>query len=754
MTVGTRISAQPTLVLDTRKSHTFEEVIKSLEIHGPQAVTRILYLKNLDYPPEKANAVISKALSLNWHRVLITGRQPTGHPAENSFWLGPLNKAEAWGLTESILLQKGVQPQAVHRRAAEKIGGHLLTVIAGAEAMAALPPSELSARCDSTESLLQLSPRRVELGKAVEETMAGLSSDLKMAARRMGFLGCPFRPDSRAGLIDSLAKGPLNLIIDAGLATWEEEWLTPLPHLIWHTRSQREQWKKEEEDSWVSFAKWCLQFSTEHELVVFASTEVRSQGRECLAKTWAKATAWSSTAGMEQDDKTRLILGAAARCLASGLLHTASNLLDPVTQNPPGQEGALGLCHGWLNCLEGRFEESIDHLHKGIEESMAAGRSMLAAAGLYQLGIAYFDMGKTVTSEFAFRQGADLSAPLNHPIYPDLLSRQAFAICYQGRYEDALALQLKAVKEWESFDDLPAAKAYAKLSYARISCYAGNIDQAEADLEAVLPELLSQDLIEDAAMASMMLALVCVIKGKFSSGLLYGRQSESFAERSGASLTQTYAMVQQAWCLMGLGRDKEADSLIDKTASTILHAKHKVAAAVILALMSAQAGRRGEHQLAIMVLGAAETFWERSGRSLSNGEKKIIEFFLKPSIENVPPAQARTLKQAGSMIPAEQIVSQLMIDRERLLHPRSGQASLTGLHQLTPREHEVFALLSDAKSNKEIADLLGVTEGTVKRQVHSLGVKLKLEGRFQLIQAAKRMRPSSDEGPQTQHRPV
>lgn len=753
LALGSRISAQPTLVLEILKSHTASEVLKSLEMHGSQAMPRILYLRNLDFDEADARLIVSAALELNWHRVLIVSLNPTRHPDEAAAWIGPLDKGEAWALAESILLQKGILPQAVHRRAVDKLGGHLLTVIAGAEAMAALPPSELSTRCESTESLLQLSPRLAELGEAVESTMSTLQPNLQAAARRMGFLGCPFRPGTRVHLIEPLAQGPLNPLIDAGLAVWESDWLTPLPHLIWHTRSQRESRRAEEEEAWIAFAKWCLNFCTEEMLVLLASAEVRSSGRECLAKTWAKSNVWSLRAGLDQNDRNRLLIGSAARCLSAGLLKSAADLLEQVSQNPEGQEGALGLCRGWLNCLEGRFEESIDLLHKGIEESLSAGRNLLASAGLYQLGIAYFDTGRTVTSEFAFRQGAELAAPLKHPIYPDLLSRQAFAVCYQGRYEDALALQLTAVKEWEAFEDAPAAKSLTKLSYARISYYAGNVDQAEADLEAVLPELLAQDLIEDAALSCMILALICVTKSKFSSGLLYGRQSESFAERSGAGLIQTYAMVQQAWCLMGLGRDKEADILIDKIASVILHAKHKIATAVILALLATQASRRGEHQLAMMVLGAAEALWEKAGRSLSEGERTIIAAFLKPSVDNVPPSQARTLKQAGSLIPAEQIVSQLMIDRERLLHPRAGQTSLSGLHQLSPREFEVFNLLAEAKTNKEIADKLGVTEGTVKRQVHSLGVKLKLEGRFQLIQAAKRLRPPLEEGPLTNRRP-
>lgn len=754
LSLGSRITSHPTLTISATKSQTAAEVLRTLEKHGAQPIHRILSLQDLDFSSDESSAIITRALELKWHKILVVAINPSRHLAETPLWIGPLDREEAWSLIESLLFQKGITPVSAHRQLSDRLGGHTLTLLAGAEAMAAMPPSELEARCESTEALLQLSPRIQELESATALTMASLPPELMAPARRMGFLGCPFRPSTRQALIDPMSPSPLTPIVDSSLAVWEAGWLKPLPQLIWHTRRHSSEFQQEEADAWISFVRWCLKFCTEHDHAELVTTDVLNYNRACLAKTWAKSTAWADKAGLAADEKNLLILGAAARCMTAKQLAMADELLNLLTADPAGQEGTLAIFKGWLEGLRGDYEASIDHLHRGIESAMEAGRSSLAAAGLFRLGGAYFDLGKTVTAEFAFRQGAELAKASHSPIYPALLARQAFVISYQGRHEDALALQLKAVKEWEAYPEAPAARAMSKLGYARICFYSGNLDQAEADLLTVLPELLEHDLLEDAALACVFLALVGLTRGKFSSGLSYGRQAEAYAERSGTGLLQIYGYVQQVWALMGLNRDSEADALIDKTASTIIRGKHKVATAVILALLAAQSARRGEHQLALLILGAAEAFWEKSGRSPSLGEQAIVDRFLKASFENVPPAEARSLKQAGSMIPADQIVSQLMIDRERLLHPRVGQTSLSGLHQLSPREREVFELLADAKSNREIADILGVTEGTVKRQIHSLGVKLKMEGRFQLIQASKRMRPLSEEGPQTQYRPT
>ena len=48
------------------------------------------------------------------------------------------------------------------------------------------------------------------------------------------------------------------------------------------------------------------------------------------------------------------------------------------------------------------------------------------------------------------------------------------------------------------------------------------------------------------------------------------------------------------------------------------------------------------------------------------------------------------------------------------------------LEELTPREHEVLALMAEGRSNAGIARRLWVTEGTVEKHVHSIFMKLLL----------------------------
>jgi len=55
---------------------------------------------------------------------------------------------------------------------------------------------------------------------------------------------------------------------------------------------------------------------------------------------------------------------------------------------------------------------------------------------------------------------------------------------------------------------------------------------------------------------------------------------------------------------------------------------------------------------------------------------------------------------------------------------------------LSGRELEIIKLVADGRSNKEIGDRLGITEGTVKTHVKSLLKKLQAPGRTAAVREA------------------
>jgi two-component system, NarL family, response regulator DegU len=83
---------------------------------------------------------------------------------------------------------------------------------------------------------------------------------------------------------------------------------------------------------------------------------------------------------------------------------------------------------------------------------------------------------------------------------------------------------------------------------------------------------------------------------------------------------------------------------------------------------------------------------------------------------------------------ARRVVRQLRQALEtRVSHPPSEISA-----KLTPREREVLTLLCDGMRNREIAQELGLAEGTISKFVQNILQKLHVKSRAQAILAAKR----------------
>ena len=57
---------------------------------------------------------------------------------------------------------------------------------------------------------------------------------------------------------------------------------------------------------------------------------------------------------------------------------------------------------------------------------------------------------------------------------------------------------------------------------------------------------------------------------------------------------------------------------------------------------------------------------------------------------------------------------------------------------LTPREHEVFELVIRGKTNKEVANVLGATERTIKAHRHRVMEKMQVQSLAELVSLAER----------------
>jgi DNA-binding NarL/FixJ family response regulator len=105
-------------------------------------------------------------------------------------------------------------------------------------------------------------------------------------------------------------------------------------------------------------------------------------------------------------------------------------------------------------------------------------------------------------------------------------------------------------------------------------------------------------------------------------------------------------------------------------------------------------------------------------------------FLLKDVSADQLIAAVRTV-QAGDALLAPAITRRLV---ERFARPRPAATdTATAIDRLTPREHEVLALIARGMSNAEIAQRLVVTDATVKTHVAGVLGKLGLRNRAQAV---------------------
>ncbi len=125
--------------------------------------------------------------------------------------------------------------------------------------------------------------------------------------------------------------------------------------------------------------------------------------------------------------------------------------------------------------------------------------------------------------------------------------------------------------------------------------------------------------------------------------------------------------------------------------------------------------RRRQPGISILIL--SQYVEERYATDLLSAGSRGVGYLLKDRVADVSEfmSAARRVAAGGTAIDPE-VVSQLLSRRRRV----------DVLEDLTPREHEVLALMAEGHTNSAIAERLVVTGGAVEKHVHNVFLKLGL----------------------------
>jgi predicted ATPase/DNA-binding CsgD family transcriptional regulator len=143
----------------------------------------------------------------------------------------------------------------------------------------------------------------------------------------------------------------------------------------------------------------------------------------------------------------------------------------------------------------------------------------------------------------------------------------------------------------------------------------------------------------------------------------------------------------------------------------------------------------GDRARAAQLLGAAEAMFESLGAELSPSNRADFSRIVAVVRDGWTSSQFSARWTAGHLLGAEKAVEEALAYD---VHQDRHRCSPTPEGPLTRREAEVAALIAHGCTNREIADSLVITEGTVERHVANIFRKLGCRSRAQVASWATR----------------
>jgi len=318
---------------------------------------------------------------------------------------------------------------------------------------------------------------------------------------------------------------------------------------------------------------------------------------------------------------------------------------------------------------------------------------------------------------------ADLAATLLDRVIDPLLV-SAFQSTYSavlglvGRYSEALKVAEDFLETIDKYK-LDFATPYALCAAALASAGLRRWDQAGAfSREALRLTRLARDGHAEQLCASQLIR-VLVQQGRYEEALVV----ELPSVRAPLPAARAELGASRALTLAAVGRLEEARRVVD----TVRGVSQAVEPAVLISAVDAVCALKGHATDFIeRVVDLEKTAFKRGALDLLvtayRSTPELLRVLTKASAER---DRIEALVRAAGDFDVARLVGAPVLD--------GGDPRL----RLSPREREVYALIADGLSNRQIAKLLYIEESTVKRHAQNIYDKLHIRSRVALrVQAA------------------
>jgi DNA-binding NarL/FixJ family response regulator len=293
-----------------------------------------------------------------------------------------------------------------------------------------------------------------------------------------------------------------------------------------------------------------------------------------------------------------------------------------------------------------------------------------------------------------------------------------------GAYEKASTRFQIASEIWQALDDASGV-AVAQLSLATVALAAGNAKGATTYLAHALTLLRELNDVDRAAYAIFRLGQAACLDSRLERAQELFRESLEVFTRIGDRVGEASVLYGMA-CRALLSAD-QPDAL--RLFHNALSLRHALASrnGIIEPVegIAAIAATRGNAVDAARLLAATAAYRTRIGTVPPYAERRRIEAAWAAVHDRLTPSVVHEARRAGETMSLDEMA----IDALRLLKPPAPAAPVDVLKNLSAREREVFVLLSEYLTDREIAERLFLSHRTVERHVGSILEKLDVKNR-------------------------
>jgi DNA-binding NarL/FixJ family response regulator len=424
-------------------------------------------------------------------------------------------------------------------------------------------------------------------------------------------------------------------------------------------------------------------------------------------------------------DRVLVAVAAAALCLgevAAGQIEAAREhraealaLVDQLSdaELAPWLETLFYL--GWAENYLERYDEAAAHVDRGIAIARTTGDGRLLVPMMLVKGYTFEMQGRLAEATSlceAAVEATRLSAVPHHLSWA--LFELAHAHYFTGDLEAAIAAAEESARIGGRMAGatMPASGGGPGWVLGMSLFEAGEVERAWETMRALGGDELPYKIPVEKCFDWEILALVALARGDPEAADGYVRRAEQHAAQLDLRLPTALAQRARAAALLARDEPHEAARLAADAAETAAAAGARLPAAFALALAGRAVVATGERKRAIALLRRAEGELDSCGSLRVRDEVR------------------RELRRLGARA-----------------EPRGpATADDTGVAALTRREREIALLVTDRKTNREIASTLFLSEKTIETHMRNIFIKLGASSRVQVARAIERERRERDQG--------